>query len=158
MGSHQTLLLDNSPVTLTLFFIMFKFCIAVCLLALAAASVPYGYQKKCSKNGEYLPNPADCKSYLRCDYGDEPWYDEYGNIKFVAVVKQCAPGTVTDFKNFNYQSPCSVIGDKCPYYRAPYYAYPAYQAPAYQAPAYQAPAYQAPVYQAPSYKAPEPAY
>merc|ERR1719419_1300434 len=95
---------------------------------------------ECYKNGQFLPNGYDECSYIRCDYGDEPWYDEHGNIKFVPVVMKCPYGTSIDlYKDFSchphehahhhhgYQphyhcpGPCSVLSDKCPAPPAPKY-------------------------------------
>merc|ERR1712018_807713 len=110
---------------------MFKLAVLAAVLTVALAS-----HKKCSKNGQFLPNNYDECSYIRCDYGDEPWYDEYGNIQFVPVVMKCPYGTSIDFKkdfscnphehvrhhhhHHGYHphhycpGPCSLISDKCP--------------------------------------------
>merc|ERR1719323_703844 len=72
---------------------MIKLTVLALLVAVAAAS-----HYKCTKNGQFLPNGYDECSYIRCDYGNEPWYDEYGNIQFVPVVMKCPYGTSIDHK------------------------------------------------------------
>merc|ERR1719210_1430874 len=109
---------------------MIKLTVLALLVAVAAAS-----HYKCTKNGQFLPNGYDQCSYIRCDYGNEPWYDEYGNIQFVPVVMKCPYGTSIDHKrdfschpqehahphhHHGYHphhycpGPCSLISDKCP--------------------------------------------
>ena len=67
----------------------------------------------CKYNGEFLPNDYDECSYFRCDFGDEPWYDEYGNIKFVEVPMKCAGGSSTNHYKFDPHNPCGETSDKC---------------------------------------------
>ena len=67
----------------------------------------------CKYNGQFLPNDYDECSYFRCDFGDEPWYDEYGNIKFVEVPMKCAGGSSTNHYKFDPQNPCGETSDKC---------------------------------------------
>merc|ERR1711862_984727 len=108
---------------------MYKYAVLAALVACAVASHfhHHGHHEhkklECTKNGQFLPNGYDECTYIRCDYGDEPWYDEHGNIKFVPVVQPCAPGTVTDFYHFDYQNPCSIIADHCHHHHHPHAAY-----------------------------------
>ena len=67
----------------------------------------------CKYNGQFLPNDYDECSYFRCDFGDEPWYDEYGNIQFVEVPMKCAGGSSTNHYKFDPQNPCGETSDKC---------------------------------------------
>ena len=67
----------------------------------------------CKHNGQFLPNDYDECSYIRCDYGDEPWYDEYGNIKLVEVKMKCAGGSSTNPYKFDPYNPCGETSDKC---------------------------------------------
>merc|ERR1711862_1059543 len=101
---------------------MMKIVLSLALVALATAS--HYHKLECKYNGQFLPNGYDQCSYIRCDYGDEPWYDEHGNIKFVPVVKKCPYGTAIDlYKDFSCHgyhcpAPCSVHDhEKCIVYR-----------------------------------------
>merc|ERR1711982_219599 len=84
---------------------MYKYAVLAALVARAVASHfhhhPHHEHKKleCTKNGQFLPNGNNECSYIRCDYGDEPWYDEHGNIKLQKVVMKCPYGTSIDLYN-----------------------------------------------------------
>ena len=69
--------------------------------------------KACKYHGQFLPHQYDQCSYYRCDFGDEPWYDEYGNIKFVAVPMKCAHGTSTNRYEFDLHNPCGETSNDC---------------------------------------------
>merc|ERR1719323_2833960 len=83
--------------------------VVVAVVALSEASHPHlhhphphhhhHYEPECYHNGDFLPNGYDVCSYIRCDYGDEPWYDEHGNIKLQKVVMKCPYGTSIDLYN-----------------------------------------------------------
>ena len=74
------------------------------------------YSLGCRYNGQFLPNDNDECSYFRCDHGDEPWYDDYGNIKLVPVEMKCAYGSSTNSYHFDPYNPCGEFSYKC---RAP---------------------------------------
>ena len=71
------------------------------------------FHKGCKYNGQFLPNQNDQCSYYRCDFGDEPWYDESGNIQFVAVPMKCAHGTSTNRYKFEPHNPCGETSYDC---------------------------------------------
>ena len=73
----------------------------------------YFFYKACKYNGQFLPHQYDQCSYYRCDFGDEPWYDESGNIKFVAVPMKCAHGTSTNRYEFEPHNPCGETSYDC---------------------------------------------
>lgn len=66
----------------------------------------------CLYVGQFLTNPADPCSFLVCDFGNEPWQDESGNIKLFSRFMPCAPGTfvLSDYQGDTYseRSPCTV--------------------------------------------------
>ena len=57
----------------------------------------------CDAVGRYLPHPTDRCAYLRCVYGPEPWYDQYGNLGFYARPFACPAGTAV--KQSRYPQP-----------------------------------------------------
>merc|ERR1712029_972259 len=95
--------------------------------------VTYTYEPpKCTKEWEILPVVAkdtptktstpqafyytyhveyDVCSYNVCTYGEEPWYDEDGNIQFFPTWFMCPRGTIMNLEDLTY--PCSVHSTEC---------------------------------------------
>ena len=86
--------------------------LTVCIALVSAASAS-STTSACKRNGEFVPNPSDVCSYFRCDFGDEPWVDEKGNIKFIEVPKKCPYGTSTNVDEFDPDNPCGEFSDEC---------------------------------------------
>ena len=69
----------------------------------------------CYYEGQFLTNGYDKCSFLRCTYGDEPWYDSYGNIQLFTIKQDCAYGAaVSDYYRSGSDNPCTESSYDCP--------------------------------------------
>merc|ERR1712047_190158 len=79
------------------------------LCGLAAANPIHFLHSRCHENGQILPDKhGDTCQFQVCDYGDEPWVDEHGKIRFLEVTFSCPKGSSTNPHKFNPKHPCEI--------------------------------------------------
>merc|ERR1711988_1468915 len=101
----------------------FRMILTVALAALfgLSAALPHQFlHSRCHENGQILPDKhGNTCQFQVCDYGDEPWVDEHGKIRFLEVTFSCPKGTSTNPHKFNPEHPCEVTTDKCGIHKFP---------------------------------------
>ena len=112
-GHNKTLVPAQRLLPMFVLLICLKISSARCQPFCSDLNGVFFFYQACKHNGQFLPHQYDQCSYYRCDYGKEPWFDEYGNIKFVAVPMKCAHGTSTNRYEFEPHNPCGETSYDC---------------------------------------------